>query len=88
MATYSHESEMALFHECTLQCAQKGLDTADIVRDGDVTPNDPSPLFAYFEDSQSCHLTVNQFAGAPLGFLSDPSFTGSHGWPCSPWPRI
>jgi len=34
MATYSHESEMALFHECTLQCAQKGLDTADIVRDG------------------------------------------------------
>jgi hypothetical protein len=34
MATYSHESEMALFHECTLQCAQKGLDTADIVREG------------------------------------------------------
>jgi hypothetical protein len=33
MATYSHESEMALFHECTLQCAQKELDTADIVRE-------------------------------------------------------
>ena len=28
-----HESEMALFHECTPQCAQKELDTADIVRD-------------------------------------------------------
>jgi hypothetical protein len=28
-----NESEMALFHECTLQCAQKELDTADIVRD-------------------------------------------------------
>ena len=38
MATYSPESEMALFHECTLQCAQKGLDTADIVRDGDLSP--------------------------------------------------
>jgi len=24
---------MALFHECTLQCAQKELDTADIVRE-------------------------------------------------------
>jgi hypothetical protein len=24
---------MALFHECTPQCAQKELDTADIVRD-------------------------------------------------------
>jgi hypothetical protein len=24
---------MALFYECTLQCAQKELDTADIVRD-------------------------------------------------------
>ena len=24
---------MALFHECTLQCAQNELDTADIVRD-------------------------------------------------------
>lgn len=28
-----NESEMALFHECTLHCAQKDLDTADIVRD-------------------------------------------------------
>src|SRR5215470_870836 len=27
------ESEMALFHECMPQCAQKELDTADIVRD-------------------------------------------------------
>jgi hypothetical protein len=28
-----NESEMALFSECMLQCAQKVLDTADIVRD-------------------------------------------------------
>jgi len=28
-----HESEMALFHECSPQCAQNELDTADIVRD-------------------------------------------------------
>ena len=27
------ESEMALFYECMLQCAQKLLDPADIVRD-------------------------------------------------------
>jgi hypothetical protein len=26
---------MALFNECMLQCAQKVLDPADIVRDGD-----------------------------------------------------
>jgi hypothetical protein len=32
-----HESEMALFSECTQGCARK-LDTADIVRDGDVSP--------------------------------------------------
>jgi hypothetical protein len=28
---------MALFFECTLQCPQKGLDAADIVRDSDIT---------------------------------------------------
>jgi hypothetical protein len=28
-----NESEMALFFECMLLCAQKELDTADIVRD-------------------------------------------------------
>jgi len=28
-----NESEMALFHECMLKCAQKLLDTADIVRE-------------------------------------------------------
>src|SRR5262249_33389017 len=30
-----HESEMALFSECMLLCAQRVLDRADIVRDGD-----------------------------------------------------
>ena len=33
-----NESEMALFNECTQLCAQKVLDAADIVRDGDFTP--------------------------------------------------
>ena len=28
-----NESEMALFHECTRQCGQKELDTADLVGD-------------------------------------------------------
>ena len=28
-----NQSEIALFYECMLQCAQKLLDTADIVRD-------------------------------------------------------
>ena len=28
---------MALFFECVLQCAQKVLDAADIVRDGDLS---------------------------------------------------
>ena len=28
-----NESEMALFNECMLKCAQKLLDTADIVRE-------------------------------------------------------
>jgi hypothetical protein len=32
-AKTSNESEMALFYECTPQCAQKELDTADIVRE-------------------------------------------------------
>src|SRR6266550_4351312 len=29
---------MALFPECTAQCSSKELDTADIVRDGDIMP--------------------------------------------------
>src|ERR1700690_1420960 len=32
-----YESEMALFSECMPPCARKTLDTADIVRDGDVS---------------------------------------------------
>jgi hypothetical protein len=31
---------MALFFECMLQCAQKVLDAADIVRDGDLSTID------------------------------------------------
>jgi hypothetical protein len=33
-----HESEMALFYECMLKCVHMGLDTADVVRDGDLSP--------------------------------------------------
>ena len=35
----NYESEMALFPECTPRCAQKVLDTADTVRDGDFATN-------------------------------------------------
>jgi len=34
-----NESEMALFSECMPSCARKVLDTADIVRDGDLVDN-------------------------------------------------
>ena len=68
MATYSHESEMALFHECTLQCAQKELDTADIVRDGDFSPATkicPMPSQAMFTsvDYREWVDKLLQFAG-------------------------
>jgi hypothetical protein len=32
------ESEMALFSECRLKCAQNLVDRADIVREGDLSP--------------------------------------------------
>ena len=38
------ESEMALFSECSLECASKLLDTADIVRDGDFRAFFPQAL--------------------------------------------
>ena len=34
-AQTTHESDMALFNECTQWCAHIVLDMADIVRDGD-----------------------------------------------------
>jgi hypothetical protein len=39
-AQTTHESEMALFNECMQSCAHLVLDTADIVRDGDITTTD------------------------------------------------
>jgi hypothetical protein len=36
-----NESEMALFFEYMPSCVRKALDTADIVRDGDVTSTEP-----------------------------------------------
>ena len=33
---------MALFNECMPQCAQKVFDTADIVRDGDISIAGPA----------------------------------------------
>jgi hypothetical protein len=49
-ATFN-ESEMALFFECMLECARKVIDTADIVRDGDLSTVDGS-----FDSSVSCRL--------------------------------
>jgi hypothetical protein len=43
---------MALFFERMLECAQKALDTADIVRDGDVSPesfSDPANFPAFVD---------------------------------------
>jgi hypothetical protein len=34
---------MALFFECMPQCAQKVFDTADIVRDRDISPRETTP---------------------------------------------
>jgi len=39
-----YESEMALFPECMPSCAQRVLDIANIVRDGDLLTAKPSPL--------------------------------------------
>jgi phosphoribosylformimino-5-aminoimidazole carboxamide ribonucleotide (ProFAR) isomerase len=39
-AQTTHQSEMALFNECTQSCAHIVLDMADIVRDGDLSPID------------------------------------------------
>jgi len=36
-AQTTHESKMALFNQCMPRCAQKVFDTADIVRDGDLS---------------------------------------------------
>src|SRR5580693_7985691 len=41
-AQTTYESEMALFFECMPQCAQKVFDTADIVRDRDLSPTTAS----------------------------------------------
>ena len=37
-----HQSEMALFSECVRRVLERTLDTADIVRDGDLSPIDPA----------------------------------------------
>ena len=37
---FFHESEMALLFECTQECAPKELDTAGIIRDGDLSPRE------------------------------------------------
>jgi hypothetical protein len=51
---------MALFHECTPQCAQKELDTADIVRDAifqQVVV--PTPINANMSILCSCEQTLD-----------------------------
>jgi hypothetical protein len=46
---------MALFNECMPQCAQKVFDTADIVRDRDLSPTIPSRRY----DPQTAHASRN-----------------------------
>jgi hypothetical protein len=41
---------MALFIECMEQCAQKVLDAADIVRDGDFSPKTRASLFVAHQE--------------------------------------
>jgi hypothetical protein len=40
-----NESEMALFNECMLSCAQKVVDTADIVREAIYRQSSPQSLY-------------------------------------------
>jgi len=58
---------MALFSECMLQCARKLLDTADIVRDRDLTPTVASLGFA--NDRRVHRIMLLQCAPASLAFL-------------------
>src|SRR5271169_4252468 len=53
---------MALFNECMLQCAQKVLDAADIVRDGDITSSDKTSRTAD-RDSSSEKLMGSSGSG-------------------------
>jgi hypothetical protein len=50
---------MALLFECMLKCAQRVLDTADIVRDGDLSPIGSSGMRGYW-----CFLTPNELPPA------------------------
>src|SRR5881409_1313241 len=52
---------MALFSECRAQCAQTVLDTADIVRDGDVTPTNgaSSSQVSKFRFAHPSHVDVD-----------------------------
>jgi hypothetical protein len=52
-AQTTHESEMALFSECMQECARKVLDTADIVRDGDL-----STIWAVCGDEKSAGISA------------------------------
>src|SRR6266581_811122 len=48
MGTFFNESEMALFFECTDRYAQKGLDTADIVREAIFRQSAPRAAALHF----------------------------------------
>src|SRR5205809_5363862 len=57
---------MALFSECRTQCAQTVLDTADIVRDGDVSPTIHNVgVTCRLEPLRSAHLCLWTQAAAP-----------------------
>jgi uncharacterized metal-binding protein len=56
------ESEMALFYECMLQCAQQLLDTADIVREAFLTVSSYGP-----ENKAEQAFNVAEFTQAQTG---------------------
>jgi hypothetical protein len=59
----SIESEMALFSECRLKCAQNTLDIADIVREGIYSNRYPCL------DHRDCVFDVRHFARSQTSLL-------------------
>lgn len=84
---------MALFSECTPQCARKALDAADIVRDAILrhltahllpprfTPRPPLLRFLKVRHSEFC-----SFVGGRSVFKSEPVSILSEPWSSEPWP--
>jgi hypothetical protein len=74
-AQTTHESEMALFSECMQECARKVLDTADIVRDGDFSPLETTPLAVGPRITSGLPTTRPLSNGRCLRFIDSPMAT-------------